>query len=198
MDRHCIVADHLSLTSAAELEQTMQLPIETPSLTLRSFVSEDARKVFQMSQEEGMRVWLPSQVYQDEVHAASVLAFLISQYSALADPRLRPYVLGVQHRRSGELVGHVGLSPFGEAVEVGFAIETSWQRKGLATEAVRAMCHWASNIFSLETILGITAARNAASRGVLLRAGFTWQKDDVMQFQGVQQPVIFFAFSRKP
>ncbi len=70
-----MVADHLSLASAAELEQTMQLPIETPSLTLRPFVSEDARKVFQMSQEEGLRVWLPSQVYQDEVHAASVLAF---------------------------------------------------------------------------------------------------------------------------
>lgn len=173
----------------------MHPPIETPSLTLRSFVSEDARKVFYMSQEEGMRTWLPSQVYRDEPHAASVLAFLISQYSVPADPKVGPYVLGVQLRSSGELVGHVGVSPFDEVVEVGFAIETSQQRKGLATEAVRAMCHWASRAFSLDTILGITAAQNLASQGVLLRAGFTWKNDDVMRLQGVEQAVRFYAFA---
>jgi RimJ/RimL family protein N-acetyltransferase len=150
-----------------------------------------------MSQEEGMRVWLPSQVYRDEAHAASVLAFLISQYSVPADPKVGPYVLGVQLRSTGELVGHVGLSPLGEAVEVGFAIENSRQRKGIATEAVHAACHWASDMFSLETILGITAAQNVASQGVLLRAGFTRQKDEVMRFQGLEQPVMFFSFSRQ-
>lgn len=177
--------------------ETRQLPIETPSLKLRPFVSGDARKVFHMSQEEGMRAWLPSQVYRDEAHAASVLDFLISQYSAPADPRVGPYVLGVQLRGSGELVGHVGLSPLGEAVEVGFAIEHSHQCKGIATEAVRAACHWASDVFSLQTILGITAERNVASQGVLLRAGFARQKDEVTRFQGVEQPVVFFAFSRR-
>ncbi len=175
----------------------MQPPIETQSLTLRPFVSDDATKVFRMSQEEGVRVWLPSQVYRDEAQAASVLDFLISQCSAPANPKVGPYVLGVQLRSSGELVGHVGLSPFGEDVEVGFAIEAAQQRKGLATEAVRAMCQWARGVFSLETILGITAERNVASQGVLLRAGFTWEKNDVMEFQGVEQPVMFFAFSRK-
>ena len=150
-----------------------------------------------MSHEEGIRAWLPSQVYRDEAHAASVLAFLISQYSVPADPAVGPYVLGVQLRSTGELVGHVGLSPLGKAVEVGFAIENSRQRKGIATEAVRAVCHWASDVFLLETILGITAAQNVASQGVLLRAGFTWRKDEVMRFQGLERPVMFFAFSRQ-
>lgn len=148
-----------------------------------------------MSQEEGLRAWLPSQVYRDEAHAASVLVFLISQYSDPADPRVGPYVLGVELKSTGELVGHVGLSRFGEAVEVGFAIESCHQRKGIATEAVRAACHWACDVFQLEIILGITAARNVASQGVLLRAGFSRQKDEVMRFQGLEQPVIFFAFS---
>jgi ribosomal-protein-alanine N-acetyltransferase len=173
-----------------------QLPIETPSSRLRSFVSEDAAKVFQMSQEEGMRAWLPSQVYRDEAHAASVLAFLISQYSVPADPRAGPYVLGVQLRATGELVGHVGFGPWGEAVEVGFAIEESHQRKGIATEAVGAACRWASDAFSLETILGVAAVRNVASQGVLVRAGFARQKVEVMRFQGLEQPVVVFAFSR--
>lgn len=188
----------LAPTSRPHRARTSRLPIETPRLQLRSFVSEDAKKVFRMSREQAMRAWLPSQVYRDESHAASVLAYLIAQCRVPADPRVGPYVLGVQLRSTGELVGHVGLSPWGEAVEVGFAVESSHQRKGIATEAVGAACLWASDVFSLEVILGITAARNVASRGVLLRAGFAWQKDEVLRFQGLEQPVMFFAFSGRP
>jgi ribosomal-protein-alanine N-acetyltransferase len=190
---------HTPHSSARQRHQARlrQLPVETASLTLRAFVPEDAPKVFQMSQEEGMRTWLPSQVYRDEAHAASVLASLISQYSVPGDPSIGPYVLGVQVRSAGELVGHVGFGPSGEAVEVGFAIESVHQRKGIATEAVRAACEWAADSFSIATILGITAAQNSASQGVLLRAGFARQREDVMHFQGLEQPVIFFAFARR-
>lgn len=141
-----------------------------------------------------MRTWLPSQVYRDEAHAASVVAFLISQYRVPGDPRIGPYVLGIEARSSGELIGHVGLSPLGEDVEIGFAIEESHQRRGLATEAVRAACQWAVGAFSITTILGVTAARNSASQGVLLRAGFSRQREEVMRFQGVEQTVIVFAY----
>jgi ribosomal-protein-alanine N-acetyltransferase len=175
----------------------MQLPIEARSLKLRALVPEDAKKIFHMSQEEGIRAWLPSQIYRDEAHAASVLAFLISQYSVPADPKVGPYVLGVQLSSSGELVGHVGLSPLGKAVEVGFAIESSHQRKGIATEAVRAACHWAIDVFALEIILGIAATQNVASQGVLLRAGFTRLKEEIMRFQGLEQSVMFLGFSRQ-
>ena len=187
---------HTPRSSAPQNHQARlrKLPIETASLTLREFAPDDASKVFQMSQEDGMQSWLPSQVYRDEAHAASVLAFLISQYSAPGDPRLGPYVLGVQLRSAGELVGHVGLGPFGEVVEVGFAIESAHQRKGIATEAVRAACEWAALAFPVATILGVTAVRNNASQRVLLRAGFARQKEEIMRFQGLEQTVIFFAF----
>jgi diamine N-acetyltransferase len=176
--------------------QLRQLPIDTASLTLRAFVPEDASKVYKMSQEDGMRAWLPSQVYRDEAHAASVLASLISQYSVPGDPRVGPYVLGVEVRAVGELVGHVGFGPLGEAVEVGFAIESAYQRKGIATEAVRAACEWAADAFSIATLLGVTAVQNSASQDVLLRAGFARRKEEVMRFQGLKQPVIVFAFRR--
>jgi RimJ/RimL family protein N-acetyltransferase len=85
----------------------------------------------------------------------------------------------------------------GEAVEVGFAIESAHQRKGVATEAVCAACEWVTDAFSIATILGVASAQNGASQGVLLRAGFVWQKEEVMRFQGLEQPVIFFAFARR-
>jgi len=83
----------------------------------------------------------------------------------------------------------------GKGVEVGFAIESVHQRKGIATEAVRAACEWAADAFSIATILGVTAAQNSASQGVLLRAGFARRKEEVARFHGLEQPVIFFAFA---
>ncbi len=139
-----------------------------------------------------MRTWLPSQVYRDEAHAAGVLSFLISQYETSADPRVVPLVLGLELKATGDLVGHVGLSPLGESVEVGFAVEHCRQRKGFAVEAVRAMCAWAADEFLLPAILGVTAARNIASQHVLLRAGFVRAKEQVMELQGVEQPVVIF------
>ena len=184
--------------SSAERNRTRarQLPIETASLTLRALVPQDAPKIFQMSQEEGMRTWLPNQVYRDEGHAASVLTFLISQYSISADPRLGPYVLGVQAGNADDLIGHVGFSPLGDAVEVGFAIERAHQGKGMAREAVRAACEWAADAFSIATLLGVTSAQNNASQSVLLRAGFARLKEEVVLFQGLEQRVIYFAFAR--
>ena len=65
-----------------------------------------------------MRTWLPTQVYDNEPHAPSIVGILISQYSEPADPKLGPYVLGVSLTPKGELIGHVGLSPMMENVEI--------------------------------------------------------------------------------
>lgn len=173
----------------------MKRRIETPRLVLRRFAAADAGKVFRMSREDSLRAWIPDQVYRDEAHAAAVLAFLISQYDDPGDPRVGPYVLGVELRQSGELIGHVGFSPFHGEVEVGYAIEKAHQGRGLAAEAVRAACEWALREFRLPAVLGVAAARNVASQGVLRRAGFERQREEVTSMQGVRQPAVFFTFT---
>ena len=162
---------------------------------MRPLRLRDAAELYRHSREEAMRTWLPSQVYRDRDHARSVVAFLIAQRAHPGDPRIGPYVLGAELRESGELVGHVGLSPWRGAVEVGFAIAEAHQRKGFATEAVRAVCGWARETFSLKSILGVTAIRNVASQGVLVRVGFVLRSEEVMDFQGSEQRVRIFAFS---
>jgi RimJ/RimL family protein N-acetyltransferase len=148
-----------------------------------------------MSQEETMRAWLPSQVYRDESHAASVLGHLISQYELDASPRSGPLVFGVEHKATGRLVGHAGLSPVLDTVEVGFGIEVSEQRRGYGTEAVSALCTWGLKAFTLEEIIGLTAAKNVASQRVLLRSGFRAKERRLMRFQGVEQTVQIFEFN---
>ncbi len=146
--------------------------IETEALVLRPFELGDAAAVYAQSNEPASRQWLPSQVQTDEVEARELLKLLIEQYAAPADPRRGPYVLAVDHRSDGTLIGHVGLSPFEGDVEIGFAVAEAYQRQGLAVEAVIAACRWAFGRFGLPRILAIAAQSNHGSRKVLARAGF--------------------------
>ena len=159
-------------------------PITSRTVSLRHFVLEDAPKAFAMSQEAGVRTWLPDQVYESEAQATVVLRRLMEQCRHPGNPRLGPYVLGVCTHGSRELIGHVGLSPLGEEVEIGYAIEEGHQRKGLATDAVRAMSEWALTQFALPRILGIVATENAASCKVLQNAGFQLAGESIRTLHG--------------
>lgn len=157
-------------------------PLTTASLTLRTFVPEDAAKVFAMSQEIGMRTWLSDQVYEDANTALEVLRYLIAKYRDPGTPALAPYVLGIC--RSSELIGHVGLSPLGDQVEVGFAIEHRFQGRGFATEAIKAMTEWGLQNFGLSQVLGVVASDNIASRKALERAGFALIDESMRSLHG--------------
>jgi RimJ/RimL family protein N-acetyltransferase len=174
----------------------MKFYLQTRSLCLRPFLSDDARSVLAMSQEDCARKWLPSQVCRDEAHAAATIDWLIQQFDLQATPLANAFVFGVQEKATGRLIGHVGLSPLGDGVEVGFGIATSDQRKGYATEAVGTACAWALEQFSLPAILGVTADENIASQKVLLRCGFRRKENRMMRFQGVERPVVILELSR--
>jgi RimJ/RimL family protein N-acetyltransferase len=151
--------------------------IETPRLVLRPFRLADVAKLYAMSREAGMRQWIPDQVYRDEAHAEQVARALIELTAQLPDPRVRPYVLGVEDAATRVLVGHVGLSPARGSVEIGYAIEDAMLGRGLATEAVTAMVEWGLGSLALPEVLGIVGAANVASRRVLEKARFVLRDD---------------------
>jgi ribosomal-protein-alanine N-acetyltransferase len=160
------------------------LPIMSRTVALRYFVPEDAPKVFVMSQEPGMRTWLPDQVYKSELRALEVLRYLIEKYRDPGTPSLAPYVLGVCLNDSGELIGHVGVSPLNGQIEIGYAIEDRHQGKGCASQAARAMSEWALTRFALPRVLGIVATDNAASCKVLQYAGFELIEESMGKLHG--------------
>jgi len=147
--------------------------IDSKRLLLRHFTIADSPKVYQMSLEEGMKNWIPDQVYINEDETREVLEFLISCY-VNPDPKTKPFVLGVELKATNELIGHVGLSPLNGEVEIGYAIEDNYQRKGYATEAIKAICEYAIAKFKLEKILGIVAGENTGSIKALEKAGFNF------------------------
>jgi len=176
-------------------KKDIRLPIVTQSLLIRPFALPDAADVLALSREPSAQAWLPSQVFRDQPHAAAVLASLIEQYAAPGHPRHGPYVLAIEHRLAQRLIGHVGFSPLGPDVEIGFAIGQAHQGRGLAAEAVVAASRWAMRAFALDQILGIAAAANQASRRTLARAQFAYCGDQPRRFQGAEQIVSVYRLA---
>ena len=152
--------------------------ISTSRLLMRRFTLADVPKLFAMSLEPGLGRWIPDQVYRDVDHAEQVARALIAYSEGPPDPRTRPYVLGIEDRSTGALIGHVGLSAARDSVEIGYAIEEQLHGKGFATEAVRAVADWALASLSLPEVLGVVAADNVASCRVLEKAGFVRSHDE--------------------
>ena len=174
------------------------LPLTTPSLRLRHLVPEDAPRMMTLNDEPSTRRWLPSHVYASPEAATSALRYLVSAYASPGDPRRGAYVLAVDDRRSGELLGHVGFSPLDDDVEVSFAIAESARHRGCGVEAVRHGCDWIAGAFGLAGIVAITEAGNAASRRTLERAGFVHERDEHREFQGDRTLVSCYRWRRDP
>lgn len=164
-------------------------PLRTPSLVLRHFVPEDAPLLMSLNGEETTRRWLPSHVYSDLAQAVAALGYLIKCYTLPGDAKLGPYVLGIEHRETAQLLGHAGFSPLAGEVEVSYAIAEEARGRGYATEALAQACVWAAKTFALRRLVAVTAAANVPSRRTLDRVGFLHSGDELMRFQGSEQSV---------
>jgi [ribosomal protein S5]-alanine N-acetyltransferase len=148
------------------------MPFETPRLLVRHFTPEDTAVVYRLSQDEGIKRFMPDQVYEDEAEALGVLNFLIAQYSDPEAARSGTYVQAVELKESGELIGHVGLSPTDGETEIGYAIAEGHQANGYATELVRGTIRWALEHEGVPRVLGVVDSDNRGSVRVLEKAGF--------------------------
>ena len=76
---------------------------------------------------------------------------------------------------SGMVIGDVGfVGPPGEdgVIEIGFSVIPSYRRRGIATEAVRALSRWGLSQPAVLSILARCESGNGPSIGVLARVGF--------------------------
>ena len=108
--------------------------------------------------------------------------------SSLADKRRHweRYGFGLwllRDRSTGELVGRGGLQYTdalgGYAVEAAWAIVPERWGRGLASELARASVKVAFDSLRLEELIAITLPDNAASRRVMEKAGFRYDRDIV-------------------
>ena len=70
------------------------------------------------------------------------------------------------------------------APDLGFAVLTEYCRRGIATEAARALLAYAQREKGVSDVLGFTDPTNAASRGVFRRLGFEERGSRVLKALG--------------
>lgn len=151
----------------------MCIKCETERLILRRFRESDINTVYELSREAGLMKYLPDQCYGDIGEAADTVRFLIDRCREKAFP----YVLAVELKRTGELIGHVGLSELPGGIEIGYAIGEKHQTHGYAAEAVGEFIFYAHRMFALPAILGVADAGNIPSQRVLEKAGFAFASE---------------------
>ena len=80
---------------------------------------------------------------------------------------------------NGEAVGSVGLflgtDVAERSAELGYWLAEEYWRKGIMSSAVKQLCREAFETFELERIYAEPFAYNEGSKGVLLKAGFTYE-----------------------
>jgi RimJ/RimL family protein N-acetyltransferase len=80
----------------------------------------------------------------------------------------------VVDRRSGELLGDVGLSPADgepDVIRVGYTIAPAYQGKGFATEAMRTLAMYALDVLEADVVRAYASAENIASTRVAEKIG---------------------------
>ena len=96
---------------------------------------------------------------------------------------------------SGEVIGHVGFSPCGHGVEVGYAIGAAHQNRGYAKQALCAATPWALSRFGLPMVHAVVAAENVGSCKVLESCGFRTLSAIQRKLHGVERAVKIYGFS---
>lgn len=94
------------------------------------------------------------------------------QYAEKARAQGSEYAFVITHAEAG-VIGSVGFNRTqGEAWEIGYWVDKAVQRKGVATEAARALLHWGESRFGVTEFIAGHFQDNPASGRVLEKLGF--------------------------
>lgn len=165
--------------------------IETARLIARYFTEEDAPLVYKYSQEQCTKEELPDEVFDSLEETAEFINYFIEQY----EKKSYPLVYAIAQKDSDMLIGHVSLSPIkGGKIEIGYAIATEYQGNGYASEIIKPFALWAKETLNIDTIYGIVKSKNIASWTCLEKAGFTFQKEEILDMFGGTYQISTYVF----
>jgi RimJ/RimL family protein N-acetyltransferase len=96
--------------------------------------------------------------------------------------------LTVEDRRTGRLIGDVGISPAEHhpgVIKIGYTIAPEFQGAGYATEAIAALIDYAFDVLGVDIVRAYASAENTASLRVAEKAGLKLME----RFEGVDDGV---------
>ena len=132
--------------------------IKTSRLTITTFSPDMAQSVYENSQDDDTRRFVPDEVYDSVEEARDAIDFLMSRYDSADGPFVYPIITNV----GGKNIGYVQLCKLEEegAWEIGYHIAKQFTGKGYATEAVKAFLPAMAQKLNIKEVYGICLAEN--------------------------------------
>ena len=155
----------------------MDVFFETERVLARKLEPEDAAQLYKNHAEAKVKKWFPNESYADIDEAKDAILF----FRDCVDQNRLPFVLAIQLKETGELIGDTGVSEVEEepdALEIGYQICEKYNGKGLATEVLNAMTAFSFARFNATISYGRVVHGNAASARVLEKAGYMFVNEE--------------------
>ena len=163
------------------------MQIKTPRLTITTFSPDMAQTVYENSQDDDTRRFVPDEVYNSVEEAREAIEFLMSRYESTDGPFVYPVITN----NEGKNIGYVQLCKLDEGTwEIGYHIAKNFTGKGYATEAVKAFLSAMAKKLNIKEVYGICLAENLASVRVLEKCGFTQIYQGPGNYQGREVQII--------
>lgn len=155
----------------------MDYIFETEHLKVRKFRMEDAPCLYKNHLEEEVKKWIPNESYADMEETQDAINF----YVDCVNGGHLPYVLAVELKETGELIGDTGVNEVEgktKEVEIGYGICKKYSGKGYATELVNAMTEFVVSTFKIHVLYGRVMRGNDASVRVLEKNGYIFVDEE--------------------
>lgn len=142
--------------------------------TLRAWKKEDAKSLAEAADNPNIAKNLRN-VFPNPYTFEDAVWFIQDCLSGGADRRRIYYAIEVDGKAAGSISIAVKDDVYEKSAELGYWLAEDHWRKGIMSEAVLLICKEAFETFDIVRIFAEPFADNAGSRGVLEKAGFTYE-----------------------
>lgn len=142
--------------------------IKTPRLVLRPLERRDAADAFEWLSDPAVNRYMRYALYTDLREVEAWISSVREEQNIFA------YCL----RDTGKVIGSGSVTPGADgACELGYNLSRAHWGRGYATEAARAMLHWAHTERGVRDFTVKHAKENTASQNVILKCGFRFDHE---------------------
>jgi RimJ/RimL family protein N-acetyltransferase len=177
--RECpICQESLVVPAAGQPAARPPIPIATPRLVLRRLAPGDWKDLLEVMSDEEMYRYIEMAPMDEE----RILRWLEQDTHVRITTPDQIFFLGIAPRESGKVAGYLGLS-FIDSLRLQASfhllVGRNHQRKGFGIEAVRALLGFCFNGIKLHRVTASCDARDAATCGLLEKAGMRREGESV-------------------
>src|SRR3954471_21245556 len=121
--------------------ETVFMKLETPNLTLRPVTLDDAADIFAYASDPEVTATVRFATHRSLDDTRAYISLLLERAA-----KGQPTHFGLEHKQDGKLIGTCGLVTIHaehRSAEIGYVLHRAYWGKGLASEALAAVCAWA-------------------------------------------------------